>query len=68
MNVDSGNTGWYKYDKIDNSIQRYDNTLIDKLNKENKKYLTTLYVFSGISLFLLLSIIILLIKIRNIRR
>ena len=68
MNVDSGNTGWYKYDKIDNSIQRYDNTLIDKLNKENKKYLTTLYVFSGISLFLLLSIIILLIKIRNIKR
>lgn len=68
MNVDSGNTGWYKYDKIDNSIQRYDNTEIDNINKINNKYLLVIYVFSGISLFLILSIIILLFKIRNIKR
>ena len=68
MNVDNGNIGWYKYDKVDSSIQRYDSALIDDLTTKNNKYLTTIYVFSGICGFMLLSIMILLIKIRNVKR
>lgn len=68
MNVDTNDTGWYKYDKIDNSIQRYDSEEIDKLNKDNHKYLITAYVMSGTSILLLLSTIILLFKIRNVKR
>lgn len=68
MNVDNGNIGWYKYDKVDSSIQRYDSALIDDLTTKNNKYLTTIYVLSGICGFMLLSIMILLIKIRNVKR
>ncbi len=68
MNVDNGNIGWYKYDKKESSIQRYDSALINNLTIENKKYKTTIYLLSGICGFMLLSIMVLLIKIRNVKR
>ena len=68
MNVDTNDTGWYKYDKVDSSVQRYDSEEIDILTKNNHKYLMATYVMSGISALLLLSIMILLFRIRNVKR
>ena len=68
MNVDDGNIGWYKYDQKDSSIQRYDSSEIDELSKINHKYLMSTLVMSGTSLLLLIAIIILMIKLRNIKR
>ena len=68
MNVDNGNIGWYKYDKKESSIQRYDSALIDNLTIENNKYKKTIYVLGGICGFMLLSVMVLLIKSRNFKR
>ena len=68
QNVNTNDIGWYKYDKVDNSIQRYDIEEIEKLESDNHKYLTVIYVFSGITVLMLFSVIILLVKIRNNRR
>ncbi len=68
QNVNNNEIEWYKYDKSDNSIQKYDAKEIDKLQNENHKYLMTIYIMSGICAFLVLSIMILLFKIRTFKK
>ena len=68
INVDNNEENWYKYDKNDNSIQRYDYEELDNLKKENHKYLMTTYIMTCTTLLLLLSIMILIFKIRNVKR
>lgn len=62
MNVNNGNTGWYQYDKKDNSIQRYDSKELDELKNINKKYLMTIYIISGISIMIIIFMVILSLK------
>ena len=66
-NVYNNDIDWYKVDTNDNSIQKYDSKELDELKIENHKYLITTYLMSGISGLLLITIIILLIKIRNLK-
>lgn len=66
-NVYNNDIDWYKYDTNDNSIQKYDKKELDSLKIEKQKYLKTTYVMSGISGLLLLTIIILLVKVRKMR-
>ena len=68
LNVDNNNETWYKYDKEDNSIQKYDYEEIDKLTKENDKYLITIYTLSGIIILFVLSSIIMLYKLKKVER
>lgn len=68
QNVNTNDIGWYKYDKKDNSIQRYDIEEIEKLEKENNKYKISMYVMSSICTFLVLSTMVLLFKIRKYKR
>ena len=68
INVENNEENWYQYDKKDSSIQRYDYEEIEKLNQANHKYLISSYILGGICVFLVLSIMILLYKIRNYKR
>ena len=52
MNVDSGNTGWYHYDSVDNTIQRYDVEEINNLTYVNNRYYKTIIVLGAISIVL----------------
>ena len=52
MNVDSGNTGWYHYDSVDNTIQRYDVEEINNLTYINNRYYKTIIVLGAISIVL----------------
>ena len=65
-NVYNNDIDWYKYDLNDDSIQKYDYKEIKELKEETKKYLITTYVISGISGLLMISIIIMIFKLRKI--
>lgn len=65
LNIENGNEGWYRYDKIEDSIQRFDDSDINQILDDKNKYYITTIVMSSISLLLLLSIMILLFKIRK---
>ncbi len=65
LNIENGNEGWYRYDKIEDSIQRFDDSDINQILDDKNKYYITTMVMSSISVLLLLSIMILLFKIRK---
>lgn len=65
MNVNNGEIGWYHYDKKDMSIQRYDAEEINELLNLNDKYIKTIIVIGGACVFLVMSILILMIKIKK---
>ena len=46
-NVENGNTGFYLYDKKENILQRYDDSMIKKLEKKNQDYFFVSAVFGG---------------------
>lgn len=59
-NTLTGNTGYYLYDTEENSIQRYNTILLEKVTKEKDKYLSLVIVLSCVCflsmLFLLIEI------------
>ena len=59
-NTMTGNEGYYLYDTKENSVQRYNTEMIDKLTNEKDKYLADVIVLSSVCflsmLFLLIEI------------
>lgn len=59
-NTTTGHEGYYLYDIKENSVQRYDTTMLDKITEEKDKYLTMVIVLSCVCflsmLFLLIEI------------
>lgn len=59
-NTTTGHEGYYLYDIKENSVQRYDTTILDKLTQEKDKYFTIVIVLSCVCflsmLFLLIEI------------
>lgn len=62
INTTTGNEGYYLYDTKENSVQRYDTTMLDKLTKENDKYLSIILVMSSACFIMMLFMLILLNK------
>ncbi len=55
-NIKNNNTSYYLYDNLENTLQRYDDELINSKNEELKKYRLIMYILIGTSsaLFILL--------------
>lgn len=62
VNTTTGNEGYYLYDKIENTVQRYDTELVDNLTEENKKYFNIIVALAAVSI---LSILFLIIKLNK---
>ena len=59
INVETGEEGFFKYDKTDQSIQKYDDEMINSLLEKNKLYS---YIIIGFSVILVIMFIILITK------
>ena len=59
INVETGEEGFFKYDKTDQSIQKYDDEMINALLEKNKLYS---YIIIGFSVILVIMFIILITK------
>ncbi|MBQ9071779.1 MAG: cadherin-like beta sandwich domain-containing protein [Bacilli bacterium] len=57
-NTSTGYEGYYLYDTKENSIQRYDTTLLDKVTEEKDKYLTMVIVLSCVCFLTMLFLLI----------
>lgn len=57
-NTSTGNEGYYLYDVKENSVQRYDTTLLDKVTMEKDKYLTMVIVLSCVCFLTMLFLLI----------
>ena len=57
INVETGEEGFFKYDKTDQSVQKYDDEMINELLEKNKLYS---YIIIGFSAILILMFIILI--------
>lgn len=57
INIETGEEGFYQYDVKNNSIVRYDETIINDLNKKIENYFTIIIVL-GVETILLLIIVV----------
>ena len=57
-NTTTGYEGYYLYDKKENSIQRYDTNLLDKLTGEKNKYLNVVLVLSSVCFLTMLFLLV----------
>ena len=57
-NTTTGNEGYYLYDIKENSVQRYDTTIIDKLTKDKDRYLSIVLVLSCVCFLSMLFLLI----------
>ncbi len=66
MNAKTGETGWYKYDTVEETFQRY---LIDEAgnNKNGKLYFSIALIFVGISFLTIILLIVLMLYNSKIR-
>ena len=64
-NTMTGHEGYYLYDVEENSVQRYNTYMIDKLMKEKDKYLSIVLVLSCVCF---LAMLFLLIEVNKIRK
>ncbi len=63
MNIETGEKGFYQYDNVDQTIQRFDNDQVVKLQGDYNKIKMVLFIVLGIfSLIALTVIIVLIIK------
>lgn len=63
MNIETGAKGFYQYDNVDHTIQRFDNDQVVKLQEDYNQIKMILFIVLGIfSLIALIVIIILIIK------
>ena len=65
MNVNTGEIGWYRYDSVESTLQRYETKDLEELSIINNKYLTTIVILSVSILMLLSFMLILMVKIRK---
>ncbi len=65
INVETGEEGFFKYDKTDQSIQKYDDEMINDLIEKNKLYS---YIIIGFSAILVVMFIVLIATLRKGRR
>lgn len=57
-NTTTGYEGYYLYDKLENSVQRYDNLLLNKVTQEKDKYLALVLVLSCVCFLTMLFLLI----------
>lgn len=57
-NTTTGYTGYYMYDVKENSVQRYNTIMLDKITKEKDKYLSTIIVLSSVCFLTMLFLLI----------
>lgn len=57
-NTTTGYEGYYLYDKLENSVQRYDTLLLNKVTKEKDKYLALVLVLSCVCFLTMLFLLI----------
>ena len=67
MNVNTGDIGWYRYDSVDKTLQRYETRDLENLSMLNNKYLITIAVLSTAILMLMLFLLILFNRIKHIK-
>lgn len=65
MNVNTGEIGWYRYDSVEKTLQRYETKDLESLTIINNKYLITIVILSVSILMLLSFMMILMVKIRK---
>lgn len=66
MNVNTGDLGWYRFDSIDKTLQRYETRDLENLSMLNNKYLITIVILSTSILMLMLFLLILFNRLKNI--
>lgn len=57
-NTFTGYEGYYLYDTKENSVQRYDSTMLDRLTQEKDKYLSLTLVLSSVCFLMMLFMLI----------
>ena len=67
MNVNTGSLGWYRYDSKDKTLQRYETQDLENLSILNNKYLVTIAILSTSILMLMLFLLILFNRIKNMK-
>ncbi len=65
VNIQTGETNWYSYDKEEGTIQRFNNTRVEELKDEKNKFLFLIVVLSGSSLIIMIFLLILCSKVRK---
>ena len=68
MNVNTGSLGWYRYDSKDKTLQRYETQDLENLSILNNKYLVTIAILSTSILMLMLFLLILFNRIKNMKQ
>lgn len=58
INVNTGNKGWFMYDSLENTLQRYDINDISKLIDKNNKFILVVALLSGICFLMMLFLLI----------
>ena len=58
INVNTGNKGWFMYDSLENTLQRYDINDISKLMDKNNKYILVVALLSGVCFLMMLFLLI----------
>lgn len=58
INVNTGNKGWFMYDSLENTLQRYDINDISKLIDKNNKFILVVAFLSGICFLMMLFLLI----------
>lgn len=67
VNIETGITNWYTYDKEEGTLQKFNNTSVDRLTTEKDKFLFLIVVLSGSSLIIMLFLLILCGKVRRLK-
>lgn len=67
MNVNTGSAGWYRYDAVDKTLQRYETRDLENLSMLNNKYLITIVVLSTSILMLMLFLLILFSRLKHMK-
>ena len=58
INTTTGHKGYYLFDSKENSIQRYDDKMLDAITKEKDKYLSLVIVLSSVCFLTMLFLLI----------
>jgi len=57
-NTSTGNEGYYLYDKLENSVQRYNSDMLNSLTEEKDKYFSLVLVLSSVCFLTMLFLLI----------
>lgn len=68
MNAENGDKGWYSYDIVNNTIQKYNKEIDDYYKEKENNTRKLIYILAGTSIFFGILVIILAIKFSNKKR